>query len=83
MTRIEWLKAKGYKRNKEFKDVYEKKFKDCMLTFCINEHNSYCYLKLENEPLSELDRKFWKYLGTKFDLMESEVKQMLKESEDV
>lgn len=79
MTKIEWLKANGYKRNKEFKDIYEKKLKDCMLTFCINEHNSYCYLKLDNEPLSELDKKYWAYLGTKFELLEEDVERMKKE----
>ncbi len=79
MTKIEWLKANGYKRNKEFKDIYEKKLKDCMLTFCINEHNSYCYLKLDNEPLSELDKKYWSYLGTKFELLEEDVEKMKKE----
>ena len=79
MTKIEWLKANGYKRNKEFKDIYEKKLKDCMLTFCINEHNSYCYLKLDNEPLSELDKKYWVYLGTKFELLEEDVEKMKKE----
>ena len=79
MTKIEWLKANGYKRNKEFKDIYEKKLKDCMLTFCINEHNYYCYLKLDNEPLSELDKKYWAYLGTKFELLEEDVEKMKKE----
>lgn len=79
MTKVEWLKANGYKRNKEFKDIYEKKFKDCMLTFCINEHNVYGYLKLDNEPLSELDKKYWNYLGTKFELLEEDIERMKKE----
>ena len=81
MTKVEWLKANGYKRNKEFKDIYEKKLKDCMLTFCINEHNCYCYLKIDNEPLSELDKKYWNYLGTKFELLEEDVERMKKETD--
>jgi hypothetical protein len=75
MTKVEWLKANGYKRSKEDKDIYEKQFKECMLTFCINVYNNYYFLKLDNDPLTELDRRFWSFLGSKFDLLEQDVEK--------
>ncbi len=83
MTKIEWLKANGYKRSKSDKNIYQKSFSDCMLTLCIkvNENGEdYGYLKIDNEPLTELDRRFWIYLGTKFCELERDIELMAKET---
>ena len=80
MTKKEWFKKNGYKRDKEYKDIYVKPFADCMLSFCINAYTNYYYIKLDVDPLSELDKRYWSFLGEKFELLEKDVEQ-LKECE--
>ena len=80
MNKKEWFKKNGYKRDKEYKDIYVKPFTDCMLSFCINAYTNYYYIKLDVDPLSELDKRYWSFLGKKFELLEKDVEQ-LKECE--
>lgn len=84
MTRQEWLKANGYKKVKGETNLYSKLLLDGDLSLVIKLYNSgeiYSYIKFELDPLNELDKRYFNYLGSKFDLLKREVEKMKEESE--